>query len=651
VKVLRIAHHAVVSPWRQRERELRDLGIDITLVSAKAWNEGGVVVRLDSGGDAFVRGAATLGHHPSVFLFDPRPIWRALGERPDLIDLHEEPNALATAEVRLLRWLRRSRAPYLMYSAQNLEKRYPIPFRWFERSALRDAAGVYVCNREAGDILKRKGLIAPARYIPLGVDVQLFAPDERSGPAAKKVIGYVGRLEKHKGVDVLLRVIAAREEWELRVTGDGSQAQALSRLAGELGIADRVRFLGHASGEELAARYRELDVIAVPSIPWPGWSEQFCRVAIEAMASGVPVVASATGAIPDVVAEAGILVEPGDPGSLERGMEAALEPGEWKRLRALGLAHSRDFTWSKIAAEQAELYATAIGAAEQPVRRPDPQVLIVAYGSPDLLADCLDTLGPAFPVTVVDNSSLQRAREIAEAHGARYIDAGANLGFAGGVNLGLASIAEREIADADVLLLNPDARIDEPAVRRMQAALHESPRAAAVGATQTEPATGNRVRVWWPFPTPWGACVEAIGLGALRRREDFAIGSILMLRHDALDQIGPLDERFFLYAEETDWQFRARKLGWTIEVADVAATHEGGGTGGDPTVREAHFYGSAERYVRKHYGTAGWQVYRLANVAGAAVRGVLLPGERGAAARRRRAIFARGPVASEAAWM
>jgi GT2 family glycosyltransferase len=157
--------------------------------------------------------------------------------------------------------------------------------------------------------------------------------------------------------------------------------------------------------------------------------------------------------------------------------------------------------------------------------------------------------------------------------------------------------------------------------------------------------------VWWPFPTPWGACVEAIGLGSLRRREDFAIGSILMLRRDALEQIGPLDERFFLYAEETDWQFRARKLGWTIEVADVAATHEGGGTGGDPTVREAHFYGSAERYVRKHYGAAGWQIYRLANVAGAAVRGVLLPGERGAAARRRRAIFARGPVASEAAWM
>jgi glycosyltransferase involved in cell wall biosynthesis/GT2 family glycosyltransferase len=651
VKVLRVAHHAVVSPWRQRERELRELGIDVTLVSAKAWNEGGVVVRLDEEGDGFVRGAATVGRHPSVFLFDPRPIWRALGEHPELIDLHEEPNALATAEVRLLRWLRRSRAPYLMYSAQNLEKRYPIPFRWFERSALRGAAGVYVCNREAGDILRRKGLSAPAVYIPLGVDVRLFAPDERSAPGTRKVVGYVGRLENHKGVDVLLRAIARRPEWELRVTGDGSQAEALSRLAGELGIADRVRFLGHANGQALAARYRELDVIAVPSVPWPGWSEQFCRVAIEAMASGVPVVASATGAIPDVVADAGVLVEPGDPVSLESGLEAALEPAEWKRLRARGLAHSTDFSWRTVATAQADLYATAVGATEKTVAGLDPEVIIVAYGSPDLLADCLDTLGSAFSVTVVDNSSLDRAREIAEVHGARYIDAGANLGFAGGVNLGLASIAEGGVTEADVLLLNPDARIDEPAVRRMHAALHTSPRAAAVGATQTEPETGNRVRVWWPFPTPWGACVEAIGLGGLRRREDFAIGSILMLRRDALEQIGPLDERFFLYAEETDWQFRARKLGWTIEVADVAATHEGGGTGGDPTVREAHFYGSAERYVRKHYGAAGWQVYRLANVAGAAVRGVLLPGERGAAARRRRAIFARGPVASEAAWM
>ncbi|NTV39123.1 MAG: glycosyltransferase family 4 protein, partial [Demequinaceae bacterium] len=208
MKVLRLAHHAVVSAWRQRERELLGLDVDLSLISSRVWNEGGVDVRLSSDGDEFVRGATTIGRHPSVFVFAPWPIWRALGEGPDLIDLHEEPNSLAVAEVLLLRWLRRSRAPYLLYSAQNLDKRFPVPFRWFERRALRGAGAAYVCNRDAAGILMRKGLAGPAVYIPLGVDIDLFAPAPREAPKAGLVIGYVGRLERHKGVDVLMRAVA-----------------------------------------------------------------------------------------------------------------------------------------------------------------------------------------------------------------------------------------------------------------------------------------------------------------------------------------------------------------------------------------------------------------------------------------------------------
>jgi glycosyltransferase involved in cell wall biosynthesis/GT2 family glycosyltransferase len=649
VRVLRVAHHAVVSSWRQRERELIARGVDVSLISSTAWNEGGVLVRLHPDGDDFVSGARTLGTHPSVFVFNPVSLWRALGNKPDLIDLHEEPNALATAEVLLLRWLRRSRAPYVLYSAQNLEKRYPVPFRWIEKRALRGAAAAYVCNVRAGEILKLKGLSGPAVYIPLGVDVDVFSPLDRSTPANPGVIGYLGRLERHKGVDVLLRAASRNPDWQVKISGDGSQRAALEKLAVDLGMAHRVEFLGHASGTELVSRYRALDVVAVPSLPWPGWSEQFCRVAVEAMASGVPVVASSSGAIPDVVGEAGILVEPGDDVALEAALGQALEPGTWNTLRARGLAHAADYTWARVADQHRALYSEALGGSAG-VESSPPEVLVVAYGAPEQLAGCLAILGPGLPVTVIDNSSLAEARAIAEAHGARYVDAGANLGFAGGVNLGLATIAANGGGAADVLLLNPDARIAGAAVREMQAQLHATPRVAAVGAAQTEPDSGRPVRVWWPFPTPWGACVEAAGLGRLRRRADFAIGSILLLNRGAIDQVGTLDERFFLYAEETDWQFRARKLGWSIEVATVDATHEGGGTGGDPSAREAHFYGSAERYIRKHYGAGGWFVYRFANVTGAAVRGIVLRGDRGAAARRRRRLFAQGPIAAEASW-
>ncbi|MEO7122174.1 MAG: glycosyltransferase, partial [Lacisediminihabitans sp.] len=233
----------------------------VALISAKIWNEGGRDVELDAGRDKFVRPAATIGRHPSVFLFDPRPIWRAIGGRPDLIDLHEEPNALATAEVLLIRWLRRSHAPYVLYSAQNIEKRYPVPFRWFERASLRSASAAYVCNQAAGDILTRKGLAGPAVLIPLGVDLRMFEPAERGVPGAKKIVGYVGRLEAHKGADVLIRAAASRPDWEVRLTGDGPERSALERLTAELEITDRVHFLGHASEDALASRYRELDAL------------------------------------------------------------------------------------------------------------------------------------------------------------------------------------------------------------------------------------------------------------------------------------------------------------------------------------------------------------------------------------------------------
>ena len=152
MKVLRIAHHAVVTAWRERERELRRAGWQIALLSARRWNEGGSTVPLSSDGDAFVRGVSTIGSHPNAFVYDPRPIVRGLRARPDLLDLHEEPFALATAEVLTVRALLRSRVPYLLYSAQNIDKRYPIPFRWFESYALRHAAVLYVCTAAAGEI-------------------------------------------------------------------------------------------------------------------------------------------------------------------------------------------------------------------------------------------------------------------------------------------------------------------------------------------------------------------------------------------------------------------------------------------------------------------------------------------------------------------
>ena len=107
------------------------------------------------------------------------------------------------------------------------------------------------------------------------------------------------------------------------------------------------------------------------------------------------------------------------------------------------------------------------------------------------------------------------------------------------------------------------------------------------------------------------------------------IGAVLLLRAEALHDIGLLDERFFLYAAETDWQRRADALGWTSDVCDdVVATHIGAGASLDPMLRETLFHVAHENYIRKWFGTSGWESYRAATVIGSVARAIVLRGPR-----------------------
>jgi len=234
---------------------------------------------------------------------------------PDVIYVHHEPYALATAQVY---WAnqRTLRRPIGFYSAQNLIKRYPPPFRWTESMVLRQSSFCFPISTAVDDVLRQKGYAGPSTTLPLGIDPQVYYPRPealaikdrlRAGRADEILIGYVGRLVQEKGVLTLLKAVAAMKElnWRLVVVGAGPLEARFDAEARKLGLSDKITRVGFVPHEEAPAYLSALDVLAVPSETQPSWKEQFGRVVIEAMACGTPVVGSDSGEIPKLIEDTG----------------------------------------------------------------------------------------------------------------------------------------------------------------------------------------------------------------------------------------------------------------------------------------------------------------------------------------------------------
>lgn len=214
------------------------------------------------------------------------------------------------------------------------------------------AAVVCVGRKLALDSVLEIGA-APERtvVVPDTYDADTFRPVERPPAIGRPArLLAVGRLVDVKGHGVLLRAFAAilrdGRDAELRIVGDGPERGELLRLAGAEGVAGRVRFAGTVDGPALAEAYAWADLFVLPSL-----REGFGVVLVEALATGLPAVATRSGGPEDILAPAdGLLVEPGDVGSLADGLSA-------------GLDRLSDYDASAISARAAQRYApAAIGA-------------------------------------------------------------------------------------------------------------------------------------------------------------------------------------------------------------------------------------------------------------------------------------------------
>ena len=276
--------------------------------------------------------------------------------RPHIIHLEEEPWAVSAFQFSQMKRMHRFRL--ILFSWENLVKSFHGIRGWMEAMTLQQVDLGIGGNFAAARELNRKG-VTHVRVLPqLGVNPDEFRPREKPVPQVF-TIGYAGRVGLEKGVDLLIRAVAGLEgEWHLKILGQGAEQEALYALAKRLSVLDKIEFLPSIPHENVAEFMQSIEVLVLPSRTTNNWAEQFGHVLVEAMSSEIPVVASMSGSIPEVVGNGGLLFPEGDEEFLRTVLERvrdepdlARKLGQTGRLRVL-----ERYAWEHIADETLRYY-------------------------------------------------------------------------------------------------------------------------------------------------------------------------------------------------------------------------------------------------------------------------------------------------------
>jgi glycosyltransferase involved in cell wall biosynthesis len=378
VRVLIVDHTGGIRPFRRKFAAIASQpDVELTVFAPSRWVENYRVVRAEPGeadGYRLLTGSVVWPGYENRGLF-VSGLGRAFRvARPDLLHLWEEPFSLISLEALLVARLRAPRARVIFSSSDDWSRGFRYPYRpsWLyariERFTLRRSDGATVMNEAVRSLLREKGFDRPLELITHGLDLRAYLQPSRGSPgpprSGKPVVGYLGRLTPQKGVDVLLRAfrrVATRSvpaAPELRIVGEGPERRRLEGLAGQLGIGEAVRFLPAVPHAEAPSVLAGIDVLVLPSRTVPKSREHFGRVLIEGMAAGCVVIGTDSGAIPEVLADAGIVVPEEDDEAMADAIARALEhPAMAEALRTKGRERVRErYTWEAIAARLGAFY-------------------------------------------------------------------------------------------------------------------------------------------------------------------------------------------------------------------------------------------------------------------------------------------------------
>jgi GT2 family glycosyltransferase len=286
----------------------------------------------------------------------------------------------------------------------------------------------------------------------------------------------------------------------------------------------------------------------------------------------------------------------------------------------------------------------------------DVAVVVVTYDALPWIEQCLASVAGE-EVVVVDNGSRDGTASFVRERfpDVRVLEA-ANRGLGASWNIGI-----RETRSRYVLLLNADAWLLGDALARLVAFADTRGRAAVVGPRLLNQ-DGTLQRSVRGFPTPWRLATEYLFLRKLAprtsalnafyaggfdhdeaREVEVVMGACMLVRRAAIEEVGPLDEDFFLFSEETDWCYRFREAGWEVVFFPGAeCVHVGGAAHGGRLFRE-NLKGHL-RFLWKHRGEGTANRARRLLLAALRLRGVIFRGERGRVYREAAGWLASGSV-------
>ncbi|MBL0173771.1 MAG: glycosyltransferase family 4 protein [Ignavibacteria bacterium] len=372
MRVLVISHTYITRIGREKWRVLQnDLGVELRIVVPRVWKDYLFTLRYADQPDdelsidalpvcfsgkeaAHVYRSATLGLR---------------GFAPDILHVEEGTDALSYFQALRYKALFAPRAKTVFFTWMNFEKNLRFPFPQVERHNLRHSDAAICGNRDARDILLKKGFKNPVHVLPLlGIDPELFRPDPQ--PALRialgldgVVIGFLGRFVPEKGVlDLIEAASRLSIPFTLLFVGGGDLEQAMREAAAERGIADNVRIVPSIPHAEVPKYLNAIDVLVLPSFTVPHWKEQFGQILVQGMCCEIPVLGSTHAEIPHVIGDAGLTFTERSVDDLHVKLRMLVESADLRReFGSAGRRHVlRNYTNDIIARKTLDIYTSLL---------------------------------------------------------------------------------------------------------------------------------------------------------------------------------------------------------------------------------------------------------------------------------------------------